>query len=202
MQAEMLGKQLLNFTIAHSGAETRGYLGMSAIGQCPARLYREIVQGREWTTQSHLYCYVGYLFEQSVIERLKVMSPALLGPSREFSDFHGRFMGHSDGSFDGDLLEIKSITATKMAEIDGHIPHNHYWQVQTYMRYGGYKRAQVVYVTRDSGEMKVVEVRFNERVAELARLKAASILEAVDRREPPECECGWCNTDRRGENGR
>jgi hypothetical protein len=191
MQPEELGKQLLNYTVAHSGAETRGYLGMSAIGQCPHRLYREMTQGREWTTQSHLYCYVGYLFEQSVIDRLRALASDKLGDSREFSDFSGRFMGHSDGSWDGDLLEIKSITANKFP-VDGHIPHNHYWQAQTYMRYGGYKRAQVVYVARDTGEMKVVEVRFNERTAELARLKAASILEAVDRREPPECECGWC----------
>ena len=190
MQASELGKRLLNYTISHSGAETRGYLGMSAIGQCPRKLYLDMVQGREWTTQSHLFCYLGYLFEQSVLERLRAMKPDLLGPSREFSDFGGRFMGHSDGSWDGDLLEIKSITASRFP--GGRISNGHYWQVQTYMRYGGYKRANVIYVARDTGEIRVIEVRFNSRIAELARLKAGSILEAVDRREPPECECGWC----------
>lgn len=193
MQASKLGKLLLNHTITHSGAERRTYLGMSQIGHCQRKLYYIMVQGREWTTQAHLYCHLGYLFEESILARLRAIEP-LLGPSREFSDFGGRFAGHSDGEWDGDLLEIKSTTSNLLIDMNGRIPRNHFWQVQVYMFYGHYKQAQVIYVARDTGQLRVEAIRFHERTAELARLKAASILEAVDLRQPPECECGRCSS--------
>ena len=193
MKPGELHKKLLLQTTANSGLEVRSYLGMSRIGACSRKLYREMYQGRSWTTQDHLYCHLGYLFEQSILDRLKAIDPDLLGPSREFKDFADRFKGHSDGSWDGDLLEIKSVVDTKMPT-NGRVPHLHFWQVQTYMKYGGYKKAQIIYVARDTGNLNVVPVRFNEKIAEMACLKAATILEAVDNRQIPECECGWCKS--------
>jgi hypothetical protein len=185
---------LLDWTVANSGAEERNYLGMSAIGRCPRQLYDQMVGARTWNLQGHQLCYLGYLFERDVLARLQAINADLLGGPREFSDFGGRFQGHSDGEWDGDLLEIKSTTAETVREIKEtrRVPHDHYWQVQTYMHYGNYRRATVIYVARDRGDVYVASVPRNHRVGERARLKAATILEAVDHRQPPEGECGYC----------
>jgi len=187
-----LQDQIIRWTMQNSGAESRDYLGMSAIGQCPRRLYTEQVRGKPWNVQGHFYCYLGYLFERDMLARLKSLDPGAIGSPQEFSDFGGRFQGHSDGSWRGDLLEIKSTTTEKLPEGRMRIPKVHYWQVQTYMHYGHFNRAIVIYIARDTGQLRVIEIRRNEQIGELARLKAASILEAVDLGSPPDCECGWC----------
>jgi hypothetical protein len=220
MEAIELKRMFLNWALANSGAEHRDYLGMSAIGQCPLRLYKQMVQGREWSTKDHLYCERGYAEEQRALMKLAALDgidisrlplypyaafrarlneliaerQGCLGPNREFVDFGGRFQGHSDGSWDGDLLEIKSVTQPKLEAIraDGRLPGENYYQVQCMMHYGGYSRAMMVYVARDTGEMQMMLARRNERAGEAMRLKAATVLEAVEHKTPPECECRWC----------
>jgi hypothetical protein len=186
--------QLLNWTMANSGAECRTYLGMSSIGECPLRLYNNLVHGRDWSVGQHLMCYLGYLHERDILARLAALNGSQLGPSREFSDFGGRFQGHSDGEWAGDLLEIKSTMAEVLGHIQqrGRIPRRHFWQVQTYMFYGRYACALVVYVARDTGDLYVAQIRRLDHIGEEARLKASAILEAVDHRQPPTCECGRC----------
>lgn len=220
MEAVELGRGLLNWTLANSGAEHRDYLGMSAIGQCPLKLYRQLVRGREWSTRDHLYCELGYAAEQRVLMKMAALDGidisrlplfpyaafratlhqlieerrGCLGPGREWSDFGGKFQGHSDGEWDGDLLEIKSVTREKLEGIraSGRLPSENYQQIQCMMRYGNYRRALAVYVARDTGEQFVLQVRRNDEVGDALRLKAATILEAVEQRTPPECECNWC----------
>lgn len=224
MEAIELKRGLLNWTLANSGAEHRDYLGMSAIGQCPLKLYKQMIQGREWSTNDHLYCELGYAYEQRVLLKLAAIDgmevarlplypyaafraalhmmiderKGLLGPGREFSDFGGRFQGHSDGEWDGDLLEIKSVTQGKLESIkaSGRLPHENYSQIQCMMHYGNYRRALAVYVARDTGETYVLTVRRNEQIGESLVLKAATILEAVEYKTPPECECDWCEARR------
>lgn len=194
VSARELEQQLLNWTMANSGAEHRDYLGMSQIGHCPRKLYDQLRQGREWTQQSHLYCYQGYLHERDILARLAALDAGKLGPPQAFSDFGGRFQGHSDGSWAGHLLEIKSTIDWELP--NGRVSQWHYWQVQTYMRYGGFARALMIYVARDTGRLRVLAIPRNEKIGELARLKAGEILEAVDHQQPPDCECGWCHKNR------
>lgn len=197
MQARELRHELLKWTMANSGLEVRSYLGMSRIGECPRQLYHELVYGHDWNTRSHLMCYQGYLHERDILARLAAMNGSQLAPGREFSDFGGRFQGHSDGEWDGDLLEIKSTITYKLDIIrqTRHIPENHFWQAQTYMHYGDYERALVVYVARDTGDLYVAQLRRLRHIGEQARLKASIILEGVDFRRPPECECGRCQQE-------
>lgn len=226
MEAIELKRGLLNWTLANSGAEHRDYLGMSAIGQCSLRLYKQMIYGREWSTSDHLYCERGYAEEQRTLMKLASLDgidisqlplfpyaafrarlneliarrQGCLGPDREFSDFGGRFQGHSDGSWEGDLLEIKSVTQGKLESIrgSGKLPRENYQQVQCMLHYGRYQRALVIYVARDTGDQFVLTVRYSEQVGEALKLKATTILEAVDHRVAPECECGWCEAGSRG----
>lgn len=231
MHTKTLFSFLLNHTMQHSGVEVRTYLGMSGIGRCPLFLYRELIQGRDWTTEQKFYCELGYWKEAEILIKLAVIDgldvsklsvfpyakfrqdldelcrqrkgsnpakPGFLGPSEEFVDFGGRFKGHSDGSWDGDLLEIKSTIAEKLP-LNGMLPDQYYWQVQAYLHYGNYREAKVIYVARDTGEFRVIYVGRNDRIGEMVRQKAAMILEAVDLGQPPICECGRCRVLRAGE---
>ncbi len=198
MNVSDLQNRLLEWTVAHSGAEKRGYLGMSSIGECPRELYRRMVENgqRDWSIEMHLNCYSGYLFERDVRARLQAIGAYAPVSEREIvADFDPRFRGHCDGELmDGRLLEIKS---TVQANLDGimasrRIPRRHFEQVQMYLHHGHYPAAVVVYVARDTGQMYVAEIRPAKEVVRNLNEKARRVLECVDRAEMPECECGKC----------
>ena len=225
MEARDLKYSLLNWTYANSGIERRTYLGMSKIGHCSLRLYKEMIYGREATARDHLYCERGYAEEQRILMKLAAIDgidiaqlplfpyaafrarlneliavrQGCLGPDREFSDFGGRFQGHSDGSWEGDLLEIKSVGADKFDRIrqGSRLPSENYYQVQCYLHYGGYNRALVFYINRDTGDIYTRTIYYQEHIGEMLHLKAATILEHVDYRQPPPCDCGLCDTEDR-----
>jgi hypothetical protein len=194
MNAVDLKQNLLNWTLANSGAECRTYLGMSAIGNCPLQLYNNMIYGRDWTTGQHLMCYEGYLHERDILDRLQALNGSQIGPGRELSAFGGRFQGHTDGEWDGDLLEIKSTRPETLNQIweTGRLPMRHFWQVQCYMHYGHYRQAYVIYKVRDTGDLYVARLRYLNHIGEKCHLKASAVLEAVDHQQPPECECGRC----------
>lgn len=194
MSASQLSTQLVQWTVQNSGAEHRDYLGMSQIGRCPLELYHQLLKGRAWNAQDHFYCYLGYLFENDIRTRLQGLDPARLGPGRAFSDFNGRFQGHTDGEWDGQLLEIKSVTASRLAPIRAahRVPIQHYQQSQIYMHYGRYQYATLIYIARDTGVIYVTSLAYRDYLADQLKLKAATILEAVDYQSPPDCECGFC----------
>ncbi len=69
------------------------------------------------------------------------------------------------------------------------------------MHYGQYSGATLIYTARDTGELFVLNLRYQNHIAERMVLKATTILEAVYHRLPPHCECGRWNS-KENENGR
>ena len=204
MDATVIKQKLIDYTIRQSGAESRRYLGMSHIADCSRQLFTSLTNtapALTWPVESHLRCYAGYLWERDVKSRLEALGLYVPGSERELvADFDCRFVGHTDGEISGEkpneryLLEIKSTNPDKLQRIiaDKRLPIENYQQVQVYLRHGGYSRAYVVYVCRDTGEMHVVEVRPNIRLQADLDYKARRVLEAVDAGQPPKCECGRC----------
>jgi hypothetical protein len=181
------------WTAENSGHEDRRYLGMSRISECPRRLYFEVLNGTPATESDKLRFYAGYLWERDVVSRLKSLG-LYSANSREITALGGRFVGHTDGEIEGDLLEIKSVTSNKYERLlrDKRLPSNHFRQIQTYMLHGKYQRAFVVYVVRDMGDIHVEEVRCIPKIGETMTEKARRILSAIDAGNPPQCECGNC----------
>jgi hypothetical protein len=204
MNAFALQQKLLDYTIANSGAESRRYLGMSHIADCSRKLFNSLTNpapALTWPMESHLRCYAGYLWERDVKVRLQALGLYVPGSERELvADFDQRFKGHTDGEISGEqpgerhLLEVKSTTLDKLQRImaDKRLPIENYQQVQVYLRHGGYTKAYVVYVCRDTGEMHVAEVSPNGRLQADLDLKARRVLAAVDAGQSPRCECGRC----------
>lgn len=188
--------KIVDWTVKHSGFEDRRYLGFSQIHNCPLSLYRDLIDGRRWNTAHHLQCYAGYLWEQDIKNRLKAMGLYTPGSEREIcAPWDPRFRGHTDGEIGGQLLEIKSVTQAKLEQIvyDQRIPSAHFEQVQCYLWHGGYSLdALVIYVTRDTSELHVQQIRPFPQVAERLDAKARAVLLAVDTRTPPRCVCGRC----------
>lgn len=186
-----------------SGLETRSYLGMSQVAYCARAAYDRFVDGDPGLTQDsflHRMCYVGYLFEEDVLRRLREMKIAVLDRREVVAGFDDRLRGHIDGLTRwGDLLEIKSVSMSKYRLVcqQGRALHEHYDQVQLYMRYGGdllskSRKAWVVYVCRETFEHKVIVCGINETRGQELEDKARRILKAIDERKRPVCECGYC----------
>ena len=186
-------KAVLNGTL--DDFEERDYLGMSAISQCPRRLYNNMVNGRQYPSiRTARLFHEGLLHEHDVIMRLLKKGVAVTNLGRELiAPFDGRFRGHIDGELDGDLLEIKSVNDERFAMVMDDGPFDeHCDQVQLYMRYGGYARAMIVYKCRNDGDIWTEEVARDDQRGAILEEKAKGILAMLDRSEPPRCTCGHC----------
>jgi hypothetical protein len=175
--------------------EDRHYLGMSAISQCPRKLYREMLNGRDRPDRSSLTLFhEGYVHERDIVDRLAKIGFAVGNAQRELvAPWDERLRGHIDGEIDGELLEVKSLNADRFEQLRNGGPFGtHNDQVQLYMRYGGYPSALLIYKNRESGVLWIWRLFYLEARAQVLEDRARMILRAVDRREPPPCECVHC----------
>lgn len=200
-------------------AAHRPYLGMSQIARCSRQLYFDFVEGRtHLSDRAHQNCKRGYLIEGEFKTMLAAMgvlravhtlpmfdseTPAtLFGSEREIvALFDSRFRGHTDGeTVDGDLLEIKSMTQEKfeLAVKLNRIKVAHYYQVQAYLRYGGYSYALVEYVSSGTFDHAAFRIALNPRVGDEIEQKAKRVLSAIDAQNAPRCECGKCGRNGHG----
>jgi len=176
----------------------RDYLGLSKISGCPAAVYDEFKNGSSASEQIYRMSYAGYEQERLIFDMLNKLGYARFPNNycREVvATFDKRLRGHIDGeTYDGNLLEIKSVSNAKFQTIRSNkmALRNHYIQVQLYMLYGGYTEAWIVYRCRDTYEHFVVRIFFDRNQAMAAEYKAKRILEAIDKNERPACECGHC----------
>jgi hypothetical protein len=199
MDAIVAKRQTIAWLMQHSGFEPeRKYLGMSGIGKCPLRLYRECLLGRrtEMGESTARRCYRGYLFEADAHTRLAAAQVYLTGSEKEVvADFDNRFRGHTDGETpDSDLLEIKSINNEDFNLVmrSRRALPDHYDQVQMYLRYGGYKHAVMDYVDTETFREFFLDVYPDASRQEILEEKARSILAAIDGGPQPACTCGRC----------
>jgi len=185
--------------LSHSRFEAqRKYLGMSRLGECPLRLYRECLNGRghEANERAARRAARGYLFEGDMIARLTQAGVYRPDSMREVkADFDARLRGHTDGeSVDGDLIEIKSCRSETFERVvqERRAVGAHYDQTQLYLRYGGYGHGMIVYVNTETYDDFVVDVWPSENTQGKLIAKARMVLAAIDNGEPPICTCGRC----------
>jgi len=192
MDAKELRERLERWLAQNSGYEERSYLGMSQIFQCPANLYDQVVDGREeFQGRAARMCYEGYLHERDMIARL--VDCGLYEEAGELvAPWDERFRGHPDGQVDGDVLEVKSVTAAKFEEVrkSNRALQHHYEQVQIYLLYGRWERGVIVYKCRETGEIRPIVVWPHPPTQARLEEKAKAVLAAVDAGVRPKCECG------------
>jgi hypothetical protein len=193
-------QSLIDYTIYHPRLEQhRNYIGLSGIGDCPRVLYDKYMRqagNAEHSPDQLLIFYMGYAMEDDIVARLKAIGD--YQPGFEISLYDGLVKGHTDGVFNGDLLEVKSVALAEYLPKDGKLPRRVSWQVQAYLTFGQtvghirFERAQVVYVARENGEIVVISVKTDREMAGRIRAKLVNVVGAVKTGEIPQCECRRC----------
>lgn len=202
MNAIALKDQLAQALRQKSGLEGhRPYLGMSGIGSCPRKLYMEFIGGKERPSdQQHWYCWTGYMHEAAVIG-LIAGEQTVQRQVEVVAEFDPRFRGHVDYVLGSQVVEIKSVGWEKFIKIrdEGRAQYEHRAQVQMYLRHGGWPKGLIIYIARDVPHREfdgppfwVFEADPDRKLADTLDAKAREVLAAIDRRETPACECGWC----------
>lgn len=180
----------------HSNFDTkRAYLGMSRLSECPRKIYNEYLYGSTVHENTYRMSYAGYEQERCILEMLTGSGVARTVKRELVAPFDERLRGHIDAELvEGDLLEIKSVSMERFQKVSReHRPLlSHAVQVQMYMRYGGYRRAFLVYRNRETYEHLVLEVLPDLTMQRKYEEKASRLLDAIDQRQVPECVCGRC----------
>lgn len=185
-----LQAQLINFIVAHSGHDRhRPYIGLSGIGDCELVIYNHYLHGTPATVSEQLKTALGYDLERVLVEKLKKLK--LYSPGEEIVLYDGLVQGHTDGRVNGDLLEIKTIEREQWFP-EHHLPPRIYYQVQAYLHYQKLPFAQVLYLARDSGAVRVYGLRTDERKGVEIASKVATLVTMVQALQRPECTCGKC----------
>lgn len=185
-------KELIHWSLRNSGYdEHRDYIGLSTIGDCPRLIYNRYFNRTGISTAGHLKTRYAYEIERLIKERLQQIG--LYSSGKEISMHNGLVKGHIDGEIEGSLLEIKSVPRTEYLPTSPmHISTKIYWQIQAYMLYGGYSVTTLIYFARDDGLFKVMAVCRDESLQSRIDQKVVSLVEAVQKQNPPACECGKC----------
>lgn len=195
MKAADLKDRLVRHTIEHSGHDTdRTYLGMSQIDRREDDLVREMVTGERWrpTDDQHLMLHLGRVFEASVQDRLWDLG-LLVENSEErelVAGFDERFRGHIDGEIldrahgerEPECFDVKCISQFELQKrtSERRARDKDFAQMQMYVHHGGYERGHIIYVSRESGQIYVHEVRPVRSLIDALNAKARRVLAAVD----------------------
>ncbi len=195
MNASSLERNLIEWSVLNSGYdEHRNYIGLSGIGDCSLVIYRKYFNRTGASAESQLKTRYSYEVEQLIQKRLLDMGGSMKGylPGKEISLYDGLVQGHTDGEFDGDLLEIKTVPLAEHIPVNREIPRRAFWQSQAYMLYGPYSRTLIIYFARDFGKFKIFELRPDNRLMIEIPQKIDRLVGAVIKKVPPPCDCGRC----------
>ncbi len=184
-------KELIEWSAANSGYdEHRPYIGLSGIGDCSLLIWRRFFNHTGASTESRLKTRYSYEIEKNLQERLKAMG--IYSPGKEISLYDGLVQGHTDGEINKDLLEIATVPLTEHIPRSDEIPRKKFWQSQAYMLYGHYDRSIIIYFARDYGVFKVFKVFRHRVMGDRIMSKVDALVEFVQEKVPPPCECGKC----------
>jgi hypothetical protein len=189
VQSNNLQAALLEWTAKNSGhVVNRQYIGLSGMGDCDRVIYERFVNGVQHSKSERIQDAYSFEVEAAIICRLDAMG--LYQPAPVISLYGGLIKGHTDGLVGGDLLEIKTVRLAAHFPEFPRLPNRVYIQVQAYMQYAGLERAHVIYVARESGDLRVIGCTYNPRVGERIKLRVENLVMCVHEKRIPECSCG------------
>jgi hypothetical protein len=191
MIVKELETKLIQWSTQNSGYdEHRPYIGLSGIGDCSLIIYRRFFNRIGASIESRLKTRYAYEIEENLKQRLRAMG--IYSPGKEISIYDGLVQGHTDGQIGKDLLEIKTVPLTEHIPRNNEIPRKAFWQSQGYMLYGNYDRSIMIYFARDYGVFKIFEIPRHAIMSDRIRSKIDALIEFVQTKIPPPCDCGKC----------
>jgi len=186
---------LTKYTVDHSRyEETRNYIGLSSIWDCPAAIINRYLHGnRDPGVRGRLRCYKGYQIEDDLVRRISELysSPDFkVERNKGIILFGGLVQGHMELTIDGIPIEVKSVPLDEHLPIK--LPRKVLWQTNAYMLYLPVDRCLVVYESRESGLLRVIEVFFDKEFGERIEKKVERLVWYAKNGTIPDCECGRC----------
>lgn len=192
-----LNKAIDNYISQNSGFDTkRVYLGMSSVGDCQRKQVQAFLNGMVPDMKTHRMAMRGYRMEKIANEIL--IGSGIMKPDSQrvlYAPFDKRLEGHTDGeSVNGELIEIKSKIQRKFDEIvaTGRLTSREFNQIQCYMKYGDYKEAIVFIICPESFDTYTLRMHAYKHIQDRIEEKALRVLEFIDKKVLPPCECGRC----------
>lgn len=183
--------------------KSRGYLGMSEIGQaCDRRLWLSFrgYPGNDPDGRLIMLFELGDMIETQVVRLLNAAGFKVEGQQDGYKSHGGFFRGHSDGTIHGitkqpHILEIKSandkrFAAFKKFGVRETYP-TYYCQVQCYMGYSGLERSLFVIMNKNTSDIYTERVYFNQEDFEALDARAKYIITSNDIPDKAS-DCMWC----------
>jgi hypothetical protein len=181
MKAEFLERQLIDYTLSICGFdEKRNYISLSNIIAEPEELVKQYLQGFTADEKARLKCYKGYCMEQDMKLRI---AEALHGVPVSFHNEFGTddklFLCHPDLMINGIPADCKSVLKDDwIPQVEQNISKKIRWQMNAQMLMSHTDRCLVIYESRESGLIKVFELKptrwildaIAEKIAECRRL--------------------------------
>ena len=193
MNGEIFERKLIEFRAAHSGYdEHRNYVGLSGAGDCAREIHRRYVMATPADENARLKTALAYDIEDAVRRTLVQMDLYL--PSREISAWDGLVRGHTDGELKtGELIDIKTVPLDE--HLPANLPRRVLFQLNAYMLYAdpSWPRAYAIYVSRESGRIRVLEANRNEGIAARIQMRLEKVMAAIAYHYSPQCDCGRCD---------
>jgi len=196
----------------HIPHKKRGrYLGMSEIGKCGAYIWTKrnrpnLIPPMKVAKVFRIF-RAGHIFEEEVVRLLVLGGAKVTDTQTAFIDHDDKFGGHCDGILHEPvegrvLLEIKALNENNVAKLqtDGvaiAFPVYHA-QMQLYMYYGNMVEGIFLVYCKNTSEIIVKKIKYDEEVALFHISKAEHILSCryVKHMEEQylgtEEDCRWC----------
>lgn len=178
MNANKLLNDLMKITLDTSMfEERRDYVSLSGIINDVEALLNDYRNGYTTDDAGKLKCRMGYYMEAGLKERLMQIPGIEEHPPVIVPGTNGLIKGHPDFSYYGYPADCKSFLA------DEHMPDGKerrisakiFWQMQGYMCFTGKDKSFVVCESRQSGFIRVIEIRANATIQERIKGKVESI---------------------------
>ena len=182
-QLELVLKAVTADLCGHQGRQ--GQLSMSWLSLPVDEIVDRVRNGHVVDPENKLKLFQGTQSEIALRGRLEIVCKKLglpWGDPETLSAYDGRLTGHTDGSIDGHVVEIKTVPNVDILnrlKSDGRVPFKVFSQVSAYMLWGSHKRAVVIYETRAEGALWFCECLPNKRVEGELKEKAEKVLEIV-----------------------
>ncbi len=187
-ESAVLKDKLVDETVRLCGHEERkGQLSMSWLHLPIETIVDQVRNGHHQDDCTKLKLYQGTHAEKGMRERLNLVCQVnnwSWGPPEVLTAYEGRLTGHTDGSINGCLMEIKTVPdveALAQIKATGKVPFKVFSQMNAYLLWGKFdETAFAIYETRKEGEIWVLRVTANPRVQDELQQKAEQVLAIID----------------------
>jgi len=192
--SERFENGLLNWMVENSGLDLhRSYIGLSKAWECPRVIYDQFFQPSPPPgPEKFILTFYSYQLEGLIIQWLGQRFGSRIKPGPEVSLHDGLIQGHGDALWDDDLVEIKTVQQVNHFPRDGRVPQRVYHQVQAYLHFFCLQWCQVIYFARDTGQLMVIPVPYNQGKGAQIEAKFNRLVWQVKNKERPECLCESC----------